>query len=133
MINAVQPLPTELREEPRASLYLAASLYCDGQSVPVKIRNLSNTGALIELSTALVEGGVVQLVRGSLIVHALIIWTEGLRCGLKFSGVVDVQRWRVTPTNGDQQRVDDIVRTIKAGSVPLRSTEELRTGDGEKE
>jgi hypothetical protein len=133
MANAVQPLPIELRERPRASLYLAASLYCDGQSVPVKIRNLSNSGALIELSTPLVEGGVVQLVRGSLIVHALIIWTDGLRCGLKFSGVVDVQRWRVTPTNGDQQRVDDIVRTIKAGSIPLRSAKEPRTGEGEKE
>ncbi|WP_308514439.1 PilZ domain-containing protein [Sphingomonas flavescens] len=133
MTNAVQSLPTELREEPRASLYLAASLYSEGQSVPVKIRNLSNTGALVELSTPLVEGGVVQLVRGSLIVHALIIWTEGLRCGLKFSGVVDVQRWRIALSNGDQQRVDDIVRTIKARSVPLRSAEETRPGEGEKE
>lgn len=133
MTNAAEPLPTELREEPRASLYLAASLYCDGQSVPVKIRNLSNTGALIELSAPMAEGGVVQLVRGSLIVHVLIIWTEGLRCGLKFSGVVDVQRWRITPTNGEQQRVDDIVRTIKAGSVPLRPAAGPRIGDSERE
>ena len=50
MMSALQPNENELREEPRASLYLAASLYCDGQSVSVKIRNLSPNGALLEVS-----------------------------------------------------------------------------------
>src|SRR5689334_1726228 len=118
MTTASQLVPEDLREEPRASLYLAASLFCDGFSMPVKIRNLSNTGALLELPAPLTSGGVVQLVRGSLIVHGLVAWAESKRCGLKFSGAVDVQRWRASPAHSEQQRVDAVVRTVKAGAVP---------------
>lgn len=117
MMPATKPDDPDQRDEPRASLYLAASLYCDGQSVPVKIRNLSTMGARLELSTPVTGSGVVQLVRGPLIVFALIIWTEGNRCGLKFSGAVDVQRWRSAPANGEQQRVDEIMRLVKSGAV----------------
>jgi hypothetical protein len=117
MTPALQPIADEQRDEPRASLYLAASLYSDGQSVPVKIRNLSTMGALIELSTPIAGTGVVQLVRGPLIVFAVIIWAEGNQCGLKFSGAIDVQHWRSAPANGEQQRVDDIVRLVKSGAI----------------
>lgn len=128
MTPALQPIADDQRDEPRASLYLAASLYSDGQSVPVKIRNLSTMGALIELSTPMAGMGVVQLVRGSLIVFAVVIWAEGNRCGLKFSGAVDVQRWRLAPANGEQQRVDEIVHLVKSGAIlpaamPARLTE----------
>jgi hypothetical protein len=119
MMSALQPNENELREEPRASLYLAASLYCDGQSVSVKIRNLSPNGALLEVPAPVPASGLVQLVRGPLIVHALVIWSEGGRCGLKFSGVIDIQRWRLAPANAEQQRVDDIVRIVKTSAVPL--------------
>lgn len=103
----------------RASIYLAAALYCDGSSSPVKIRNISETGAMIEGAPFPSLGSLVQLVRGGLIVHALVAWATEDRCGLKFSGCVDVQQWRAGPTNGEQQRVDDIVRLVKAGAVPL--------------
>lgn len=117
MTPVLQGIADDHRDEPRASLYLAASLYSEGQSVPVKIRNLSTMGALIELPTAMAGTGVVQLVRGPLIVFAVVIWAEGNRCGLKFSGAIDVQRWRSAPANGEQQRVDDIVQLVKSGAV----------------
>lgn len=132
MMSALKPTANDAREEPRASLYLAASLYCDGQSVPVKIRNLSIMGALVELSTPLPGTGVVQLVRGPLIVFALIIWTEGNRCGLKFSGAIDVQQWRSAPVNNEQQRVDDIVRLVKTGAV-LPSAKQAEAGDAKED
>jgi hypothetical protein len=121
MATALKSSADELREAPRASLYLAASLYCDGISVPVKIRNLSTTGALLELSAPVTTGWLVQLVRGSLIAHGLVAWSEGNRCGLKLNGVIEVDRWRLAPANAEQQRVDDIVRTVKAGALPLAS------------
>ena len=117
---ALQERASDARMATRTSLYLAASLYCDGASFPVKIRNISPSGALLESSTGLALGTLVQLVRGSLIVHGLVAWIDGDRCGLKFSGSIDVQQWRMTPTNGEQQRVDEIVRLVKAGAVPLR-------------
>ena len=119
MHTSFQEGASERRSTTRASLYLAATLYCDDHSFPVKIRNISSTGALLESRTMLTAGVLVQLVRGSLIVHGLVAWAEDGRYGLKFSGSVDVQQWRATPMNAEQQRVDDVVRLVKAGAVPL--------------
>lgn len=107
------------RADPRTSIYLAAALYMDGCSSPIKIRNMSATGALLEGSVIPRVGSLVQLVRGTLIAHGLVAWATDARCGLKFSGRVDVQSWRAAPTNAEQQRVDEVVRLVKAGAVPL--------------
>ena len=118
--TSVHNRAADARGAARASLYLAAALYCDGSSSPVKIRNISTTGALVEgTATIPAAGSLVQLVRGGLIVHGLVAWCSKGRCGLKFSGSVDVQQWRASPSNSEQQRVDEIVRLVKAGAVPL--------------
>ena len=117
--TSTQSYTSNARGAPRESLYLAAALYCDGSPAPIKIRNMSASGALVEGPALPNVGALVQLIRGDLIVHALVAWSAGSRCGLKFSGGVDVQRWRVAPTNAEQQRVDDIVRLVKAGAVPF--------------
>lgn len=110
---------TDARRAGRASLYLAATLYCDGSPSPVKIRNISATGALLESGDVPGVGALVQLVRGRLIVHGLVVWADEDRCGLKFSGCVDVHEWRAAPSNSEQQRVDEVVRLVRAGAVPL--------------
>jgi hypothetical protein len=107
------------RAAPRSSFYLTAGLYWDGSYSPVKIRNMSASGALIEAGAAPGAGSLVQLVRGTLIAHALVAWSAEGRCGLRFSGRVDVQQWRVNPSSAEQQRVDEVVRLVKAGAVPL--------------
>jgi hypothetical protein len=109
----------DARGAARSSIYLAAALYCDGCSSAVRIRNISATGALIEGAVIPGTGSLVQLVRGGLIVHALVAWSAERRCGLKFSGSIDVHQWRAAPTNGEQHRVDEVVRLVKAGAVPL--------------
>ncbi len=80
---------------------------------------MSFNGALVESGVMPEVGALVQLVRGSLIVHGLVVWAVDGRCGLKFSGSVDVQQWRAAPANSEQQRVDDVVSLVKAGAVPL--------------
>jgi hypothetical protein len=119
MPTSVQSHASDERGSLRASLYLAAVLYFDGSSSLVKIRNISSTGALVEGKLIPTSGSLVQLVRGELIVHGFVAWSDDARCGLKFSRSVDVQRWRAAPSNGDQQRVDKIVKLVKAGAVPL--------------
>lgn len=118
MSNSIED-PQDARGEARSSLYLAAALYCDGSASPVKIRNLSPAGALLEGASLPGNGSLVQLVRGALIVHGLVAWCSAGRCGLKFSGIVDVQCWRANPAHSEQQRVDEVVRLLKAGAVPL--------------
>ena len=117
--TSVHTRAADARGASRSSLYLAAALYCDGSSCPVKIRNISASGALLEGTSIPSVGSLVQLVRARLIVHALVAWAKDGRCGLKFSGSVDVQEWRASPSNSEQQRVDEIVRLVKAGAVPL--------------
>lgn len=80
---------------------------------------MSISGALVEGGALPSVGAVVQLIRGSLIVHGIVVRSAEDRCGLKFSGGVDVQQWRATTTNTEQQRVDEVVRLVKAGAVPL--------------
>jgi len=123
MTDAV-PTPVSPRtEEPAAgstaSCSLGALLYCDGHPTSVEIRSLWPGGALL-VGTGLPESGALaQLVRGSLIVHGLVSGSGEGCCELHFSGSVDVAQWRASPVNGQQQRVDDIVRLVKAGAVPL--------------
>lgn len=123
-LKKMVPTTTECRDvdaraATRSSIYLAAALYCDGASTSVRIRNISATGALVEGAAIPGSGALVQLVRGGLIVHALVAWSADGRCGLKFSGSIDPQAWRAAPTNSEQQRVDGVVRLVKAGAVPL--------------
>jgi hypothetical protein len=106
-------------------------LHFGDSSVPVKIRNLSPTGALIEGSCipVPVPGSAVRLVRGRLAAHALVAWSADGRFGLKFAGPIDIVAWRAAPVNNEQGRVDDIVRLVKAGAVPL-SVGQLSLADG---
>lgn len=114
-----QSRAADAREAPRLSTFLAATLYCDGASSPVKIRNIASAGALLDAAVVPPAGALVQLVRGGLIVHGLVAWSAEGRCGLKFSGSIDVQEWRAAPANREQERVDEVVRLVKAGAVPL--------------
>ena len=118
MIHASAEMAPDRRSDSRSSLYLAASIYRDGAAHPVKIRNISATGALIEVRTSFAPGSLVRLVRGPLSVHGLVLWTEAGKLGLKFSESINVSRWGKTATNAEQQRVDDIVRLVKACAVP---------------
>jgi len=127
-LNSPQSRTVDSRETARSSLYLGAALYCDGGSTPARIRNMSSRGALVEAAVVPEVGALVQLIRGTLIVHGLVIWSEEGRCGLKLSGSVDVQQWRSAPANAEQQRVDDVVRVVKAGAVPLPVAEHCDVG-----
>jgi len=114
-----QGRPSDGRAAARASIYRTAILSSKSASSPVKIRNISSTGALIEGPAVPTVGTAVQLFRGDLTVRAHVAWTAGDRCGLKFSASVDVDQWRAASDNLHQQRVDEVVRLVKAGAVPL--------------
>jgi len=100
-------------------MYVAAVLCARGTSSPVRIRNMSPSGALIEGALEVAEGELVHLVRGGLTAEAWVVWSTAGRCGLKFSAPVEVKRWLSPPTNAEQQRVDALVRLVQAGAVPL--------------
>ena len=118
---------TQNRRFRRSNVLLSASIELSGVSLPVKLRNLSSEGALIEGDKVPVEGAEVVFRKAELTLEARIAWVEGKRAGLAFSEKLDADlvlrhipapRPRVTP---DFRRPGLHTRQL--------STEELNIGD----
>lgn len=123
----------EDRIAPRTNLLLAATAEVGGRSLPIRIRNLSETGAMIE-GAGLPEAGMsLILMRGDLQVAATVAWAAGSRRGVRFGGPTPVNEWtggkpRAIDCTGlrDQRRVDAIQAEARAQPVTgraLRSNE----------
>jgi hypothetical protein len=116
--NNETPPPTDKRGQARSSMFLAAVLRAGREQAPVKVRNMSPNGAMIETPLSPTEGTSVDLMRGRLVARGTVIWSSGKRCGLRFSSEVLVKEWLAAPTAVHQQRVDEMVALVKAGGVP---------------
>lgn len=127
-----QPGAADPRAEARTNLFLGAVVRAPGLSLPVKVRNMSASGALVEGTGLPEEGAEVQLLRGSLHLSATVAWSAEGRCGLRFSSLACVRDWLAPPANPGQQRVDEAVRVLKLGAVPMpqRRTSQVVTPNG---
>ena len=99
-------------------MFVMAALYSDSGSFPVKVRDLSSAGALIEGCVISPPGTRVRLCRGSLSATGEIVWRRGERAGIRFESTVSVVEWlpgrsAIAP----QQRVDEMVQQIKASGT----------------
>ncbi len=101
-------------------MFVLASMTAETVSGPVKIRNMSPDGALIEGAALPRVGEQLSLRRGELVAAGRVVWCQGGRAGLRFDHYVDVTTW--LPAGGRQQQVDQAVHLIKNGLanvVPL--------------
>ena len=85
--------PADLRQAPRRNLFLAAEIESDAVSGPVRIRNLSGFGAMLEGAALPACGEQVVLRRPGLQIRGDVIWSVGARCGIRFEGIVTVSEW----------------------------------------
>jgi len=123
------------RAEARSNIFVDATIASDGMCGPIRIRNLSSVGALIEGQKVPSEGSRVRLSRGDLRIAGTIAWQNGERAGVCFDSVVSVPEWLPRSRRGQQQRIDKVVHALKssapgpAGSVvlPVQSPMDLRT------
>ena len=72
------------RRSRRSNVLLAASIEALGAVVPVKLRNLSTEGALIEGDGLPVEGSEVLFRRNELSVSSRVAWVHGKHAGVAF-------------------------------------------------
>ncbi len=107
---------SEARAQPRSSMFLAAVMRAGSEQAPVKVRNMSPNGAMVETPLMPVRGANVELMRGPLVARGTVIWSSTTRCGLRFSSEVSVKDWLAAPTAVHQQRVDEMVALVKAGA-----------------
>ena len=75
---------TQNRRQRRSNVLMAAALEFAGMSMPVKLRNLSSDGALVEGEKLPVEGADITFKRQELSLTAKVIWVRGSRAGISF-------------------------------------------------
>jgi len=73
------------RKSRRSPVYLAASVEIAGALQPVKLRNLSEEGALIESERLPLEGTTTFFERNELRLKSRVIWVEGRYAGIAFA------------------------------------------------
>jgi hypothetical protein len=76
---------TQNRRNRRSKVLMTATLELSGSALPVKLRNLSAEGALIEGDDLPVEGSKVVFKRLELSVPGRIAWVRGDRGGVTFN------------------------------------------------
>jgi hypothetical protein len=106
----------------RSNVMLAAIIQMRGLSANVRIRNISETGALLESSTVPEAGTDLVLSRDQLNVPARVAWARESRFGLQFEHKVVVAEWvghALRPaTHSGQRRIDQLQADIRAGIAP---------------
>jgi hypothetical protein len=109
--------PAYRRADARNNIFVAAVLHGEGGPNPVRIRNMSRSGALIESAVFPAEGSPVRLCRGSFSVVGEIVWHRGNRAGMRFDAAVDVADWlpRGNKASG-QQHVDEMIYAVRSAS-----------------
>ncbi len=105
---------------PRTNLFLSATIEAGNLKAPVRIRNLSEGGALLEGAAFPDVGGYLALRRLEIEIGATVVWRTEARCGVKFDGRTTVAEWvsgtrSRTSHDHDQARVDGIQAAIRAG------------------
>ena len=111
---------------PRTNLLLAATI--EGEVAgPVRIRNLSESGALIEGQLLPQVGERLTLRRAALAVGATVMWRGAGKCGVQFDRRVAIAHWaKGISTPRDQAQVDAMQAAVRAGlSSPAPATEQV--------
>jgi hypothetical protein len=118
---------TDQRSAGRSNVFLAAVLHGGAGAAPVRIRNISATGALIEATSLPPAGTAVRLVRGDLCAGGELAWTSARHAGIRFADAVDVEAWVKRVGHSGQQRVDGVVAALRRSeSVPQELQEGAR-------
>lgn len=109
----------ELRLDSRNNIFVMAALYAAGRSVaPVRVRNISRNGALIEGGALPAPGANVRLSRASLSAGGTIVWVEGSKGGLQFDAPISVANWLPQGRRGiGQQFVDELFHQKRLGAT----------------
>lgn len=103
------------RAETRTNLFVLAAIRSSLAIGPVRIRNLSKRGMLVEGAILPPVGTEVQIERGSLLASGKIVWLGDGRAGIELASDIEVKSWLPKFSKAGQARVDELVHTIKAG------------------
>jgi PilZ domain-containing protein len=87
-----QSSATHNRKSRRSPVLLTASILVEGALIPVKLRNLSEEGALIESDVLPAEGAATHFRRNDLWLSGRIVWVQGKYAGLAFDAPMKAEQ-----------------------------------------
>ena len=91
----------QFNRPPRQGILKVASLQFNGMSMPVRVRNISSGGALLECDRALPTESKVQLdLPGSGNLGGEVRWSESRRMGIQFEDEFDLRKLAPGRGNG---------------------------------
>ena len=106
---------------PRKNLLLTATIRSGGVTAPVRIRNLSEKGAMVDGQALPEPGASLILQRLEVEMRGVVAWRAEGRCGIQFEGAASVDEWvagRRAPAaifGQGQSRVDQIQAAVRSG------------------
>jgi hypothetical protein len=101
-------------------MFLAAVLRTETEQAPVRVRNMSSLGAMVDSPLGPPAGTQIHLLRGPLLARGTVMWSSAKRCGLRFTSELSVKDWLAAPASVEQSRVDELVALIRAGGTSDR-------------
>jgi len=101
------------RSQLRSNVFLAASLVAGALPLPVRVRNLSAYGALLDGGSLPPAGARVRLLRGELSADGKVACTAHGHAGIRFADEIDVGAWVRRLGHPGQQRVDEAVAALR--------------------
>jgi hypothetical protein len=107
----------EHRNEFRSNVFLTANLRADAGSFVVRVRNISERGAMVDGIELPTKGSAVRFDRASLSIGGTVVWHAGNVRGIRFDTEIDVEQWVKRIGHVGQQSVDRAVQALKAGRV----------------
>lgn len=109
---------SDSRTEGRSNVFLSAMLHTGERSIPVRVRNISRRGALIDGHALPSIGTTVRLSRGRLSASGELVWEVTGQAGVTFGHEIDVEEWVQRIVHAGQQRVDGVVAALRR-SAPI--------------
>lgn len=104
------------RGSTRFNSFLTGIIRFAATSRPIRIRNISSTGALIEgLGLPTVDSSVI-LSRGSLCADGVVVWCKHQKSGVRFEKPISIEDWLPSVTiNSAQLNVDTLIASVRSG------------------
>lgn len=129
MLSAAYEQPIEVpdckRQEARTNMFVMANLSFGGRSSPVKVRNMSPGGALIDGPVLPLVGTPCRLFRDDISIEAEVVWARSARVGIKFRNRADVSAW-LPSGRRTQNEVDQAMAIVRAEALTARPATSYR-------
>lgn len=114
-------LAKNVHREPRRKVFLAAVIGLDKTTTECRIKNLTQTGALIEANSNFARGTTVIINRGELCIAGEVMWSRDNLFGVRFSDEINVQKWLEEPFSAETINTPHKSRSLLASTQLNRS------------